>query len=418
MSLFVLGLNHKTAPVSVRERVAIGPEQTGEALRSLLSVEGVEEAVIVSTCNRTELYCEGEPEPESLSEWLESYSQLESGSVANHSYQYQGSQGIHHLLRVVSSLDSLIVGEPQILGQVKTAYQRALELKCAKSVLSRLFEQSFSVAKRIRTETEIGSSAVSTAYAAVVLARQIFADLAKTRILLVGAGEIIELVARHLKEQGVQDIIVANRTRQRAQELASELGAKTATLPDLPELLPDVDIVISSTASPLPLVGKGMVEQALRQRRYRPVLLIDLAVPRDIEAAVDELADAYLYTVDDLNNIIEDNLRSRHQAAEQAEWIAEQEHERLYQWYRSLRSVALVKDYRRDCSLLQRRQLERAMSSLAAGEPADQVLEQLAHRLVNKLSHGPTQLLHHAGREQDHQLLAQLAETLRLDDAL
>lgn len=324
MSLLALGINHNTASVALRERVAFGPDRIDRALRELVEQPGVSEAVIVSTCNRTELYCSLEQgQGEQVLNWLQRFHALEASEVLSAIYRHQDEEAVRHLMRVACGLDSLVLGEPQILGQIKQSYAHAQQADAVKGSLERLFQKSFSVAKRVRTDTEIGASAVSVAFAAVSLARRIFSDLSQTKVLLVGAGETIELVARHLREQSVTRMMVANRTLQRAQLLAEEFGAQVMTLEEIPDYLHEADIVISSTASPLPILGKGMVERALKARRFRPMFLVDIAVPRDIEAEVDELSDAYLYTVDDLQGIIEQNLETRKRAAAEAELIVQ-----------------------------------------------------------------------------------------------
>ncbi|MBM7457069.1 glutamyl-tRNA reductase [Oceanisphaera litoralis] len=416
MSLLVLGINHKTASVALRERVAFGPELAPRALRELMHTQGVEEAVILSTCNRTELYCCLEPggDSESVRHWLQRFHRLDEDELTACLYQHSGEEAVRHLMRVGCGLDSLVLGEPQILGQIKQAYGQSHQVGTLKGVLERLFQKSFSVAKRVRTETDIGASAVSVAFAAVSLAKRIFSDLGRTRVLLVGAGETVELVARHLKEQSVTRMIVANRTLERAQSLAQEFDAEVITLEQIPDYLPKADIVISSTASPLPIIGKGMVERALKARRQQPILLVDIAVPRDIEPEVDELNDAYLYTVDDLQGIIEQNLESRKQAASQAELIILDERDQFMAWFRSLESVNLIRDYRSQADQVQQQELAHALRALAQGEDAAQTMQRLARRLTNKLIHTPTQALNQAGKDGDQEILAVLAQSLRL----
>lgn len=416
MSLLVLGINHKTASVALRERVAFGPDIVAKALQELMQIPQMVEAVILSTCNRTEIYCCLEPDgnPDSVRLWLQHFHQLDKDELAACLYQYHGEKTVRHLMRVACGLDSLVLGESQILGQIKLSYNQSQQQGCLQGILDRLFQKTFSVAKRVRTETEIGASAVSVAFAAVSLAKRIFSDLSRTNVLLVGAGETIELVARHLKEQSVSQMMVANRTLERAQNLAEEFGAQVMTLEQIPDYLPKADIVISSTASPLPIIGKGLVERALKVRRQRPVLLVDIAVPRDIEPEVDELNDAYLYTVDDLHGIIEQNMAARKQAAEQAEVIIEQERDQYMSWYRSLESVTLIRDYRYRAEQLQQQELTLALQALAQGKDSAEVVQRLARRLTNKLTHTPTRALNEAGKDGDHDILAVLAQKLKL----
>lgn len=415
MSLLALGINHNTASVALRERVAFGPDCIDRALRELVAQPGVSEAVIVSTCNRTELYCSlAQGQGEQVLQWLQRFHGLDAAEVVSAIYQHQDEEAVRHLMRVACGLDSLVLGEPQILGQIKQSYAHAQQSEAVKGSLERLFQKSFSVAKRVRTDTEIGASAVSVAFAAVSLGRRIFSDLSQTKVLLVGAGETIELVARHLREQNVTQMMVANRTLQRAQLLAEEFGAQVMTLEEIPDYLHEAYIVISSTASPLPIIGKGMVERALKARRFKPMFLVDIAVPRDIEAEVDELSDAYLYTVDDLQGIIEQNLETRKRAAAEAELIVQEERDDFMGWYRSQHSVDLIRDYRHQSQQVADEELQRALLALQQGENAEQALKALAHRLTNKLIHAPTQALRHAAAQGDHHQLAQLRQMLGL----
>ena len=328
MTLLALGINHKTAPVSLRERVTFSPDTLDQALDSLQALPMVQGGVVLSTCNRTEIYLSVEEQDnlrEALIRWLCEYHNLNEEDLRNSLYWHQDNDAVSHLMRVASGLDSLVLGEPQILGQVKKAFADSQKGHLNASALERMFQKSFSVAKRVRTETDIGASAVSVAFAACTLARQIFESLSTVTVLLVGAGETIELVARHLREHQVKKMIIANRTRERAQVLADEVGAEVISLSDIDARLQDADIIISSTASPLPIIGKGMVERALKNRRNQPMLLVDIAVPRDVEPEVGKLSNAYLYSVDDLQSIISHNLAQRKAAAVEAETIVEQE---------------------------------------------------------------------------------------------
>ena len=318
-------------------------------------------------------------------------------------------------MRVASGLDSLILGEPQILGQVKQAYNDARHSGTVSGEFERLFQHTFSVAKKVRTDTEIGANAVSVAFAAVQLAKHIFSELPKRSVLLVGAGETIELVAQHLKEQGVKQISVANRTMARAQTLADTLDAQVLTLAQVPEQLHNFDIVISSTASQLPLIGKGMVERALRQRRNMPMFLVDLAVPRDIESEVNELGDAYLYTVDDLQHIVEQNLASREEAAQEAEAIIGSQVDTYLNWRQSQQSIDMVRHYRQRGNQQREELVERALNQLSDGKSADDVIKELAHKLTNTLMHGPTRMLREAARQNDDSLTQWLSQSLELD---
>lgn len=414
MSLVVIGINHKSASVELREKVAFSPDKIHDAMRSLASCTKTGEAVIVSTCNRTELYTNN-ADAQHVVTWLEEYHQLEHDDVEPCLYIYRGQEVVQHLMRVASGLDSLILGEPQILGQVKQAFVKAKEAGSVALTIDRLFQTIFSVAKKIRTETEIGAAAVSVAFAAVSMAKHIFSSLSETKVLLIGAGETIELVARHLKDNGVDAMTVANRTLQRAEGMCDEFGATAITLEQIPQYLPQADIVISSTASPLPIVGKGMVENSLKQRRYQPMLLVDIAVPRDIEAEVAELDDAFLYTVDDLQSIIEQNMASRREAAEQAEIIAQEESCLFMEWIQSLESVDSICEYRRASMAVKDDLVERAINKLAQGGDSEQLLKELANKLTNKLIHSPTQALTAASRQGDLNSIGQLRVALGLD---
>ncbi|CAB0149638.1 Glutamyl-tRNA reductase [Pseudidiomarina piscicola] len=410
MTIFALGVNHKTASVDLREQIAFSPEQLHQALPALREQTGVREAVIVSTCNRTEIYCHGDskdgPSSDLLLGWLAGYHGASATLLQEHSYCHTDADAIQHLMRVSSGLDSLILGEPQILGQVKQAYQFAKNQASVGGILERLFQQSFHIAKRVRSETAVGENAVSVAFAAVNLARHIFADLAQASVLLVGAGDTAELVAQHLTEIGVQRLTVANRTLVRAEAVATKFGGQAHTLGELPELLPQADIVISSTASTLPIIGKGLIESALKQRRRKPMLLIDLAVPRDIEAQVNDLNDAYLYTVDDLQGIIEENIRNREEAASQAQSMISEQTESFVQWLRTLDHVDVLRSFRQQTEQLAQDQLQRARNQLAAGKSAEDVLAEFSQRLTNQFLHAPTRMMRDAGAKGDFQTLA------------
>jgi glutamyl-tRNA reductase len=415
--LFVLGVNHKTASLSLRERVAFGPERIDDALAALTSVPGVREGVILSTCNRTELYCAVDSgASEEVALWLSHFQHLTEDELQPALYQLQDGEAVRHLMRVAAGLDSLVLGEPQILGQVKQALDTASKQGAVKGLLNRLFQRTFGVAKRVRTETEIGAYGVSVAYVAVTLARQIFGDLSQVKVLLIGAGETIELVGQHLHGHSVSQMTVANRTLLRAQAIAGAWQADVITLNEIPQVLPDVDLVISSTASPLPILGKGLVERALKQRRNKPMLLIDIAVPRDIEEEVGELSDAYLYTVDDLQNIVAENQRHREQAARQAEQIVQDEREQFMNWFRSLSAQNHVRLYRQQADDIRQEQLAQALRKLEQGEDATAVLSELSERLTNKLIHAPTEALRQAGEAEDKSSLLLLSQALRLDE--
>jgi glutamyl-tRNA reductase len=393
-AIFALGINHKTAPVALREQVAFAPEQLPEALRELTTLTSISDAVILSTCNRTELYFNGTAtQAEQVIAWLAQFHAIDGSELQPHLYLHQNNAAAEHLMQVASGLDSLVLGEPQILGQVKQAYNQARSAGTVNPQFERLFQKTFAVAKQVRTETDIGANAVSVAFAAVSLAKQIFGNLAKVRVLLIGAGETIELVAKHLQEQGAGQLTVANRTYERAVHLAGQFSASAITLAQVPSTLADADIVISSTASTLPIVGKGMVEQALKQRKHKPMFLVDLAVPRDIEQQVAELEDAYLYTVDDLQAIVAQNLNNRLQAAEQAKQMISVGASEFAQWLTLQGSVDWVRDYRQRCEQVRTELLAKAANQLAAGQDAEKVLAELSTKLSNRLMHSPTKAI-------------------------
>lgn len=418
MTLLALGINHKTAPVSLRERVTFSPETLDQALESLLAQPMVQGGVVLSTCNRTELYLSVEQQDdlhERLVRWLCDYHQLDEAEVRNSLYWHHDNDAVSHLMRVASGLDSLVLGEPQILGQVKKAFSDSQRGHTQSSELERMFQKSFSVAKRVRTETDIGASAVSVAFAACTLARQIFESLSKVTVLLVGAGETIELAARHLREHNVSKMIIANRTRERAQRLADEVGADVIELSEIDQRLKDADIIISSTASPLPIIGKGMVERALKARRNQPMLLVDIAVPRDVEPEVGKLANAYLYSVDDLQTIIQHNLAQRQAAAVQAETIVEQEASEFMAWMRAQGATETIREYRSQAEQVRDDLTARAIAALQQGGDAEAIMQDLAWKLTNRLIHAPTKSLQQAARNGDEERLHILRNSLGLE---
>jgi glutamyl-tRNA reductase len=407
MPLATLGLSHKSAPVEVRERVVFDEARLPGAIRELLALPGVQEAAVISTCNRTEIYANltADTPIGVLQQWLETSHHLPAGSLTDYLYRHRGDAMVIHLLTVASGLDSMVLGEPQILGQVKSAYHHAAGAGGVRQTLDRLFQHAFAVAKEVRTRTEIGAHPVSVAYAAVSLARQIFDDMQRRTALLIGAGETIELTARHLRELELQRLIIANRSPERAQRLADQHGAEAVDLDAIPGHLTDVDIVVASTASPTPVLSRSDVERALRQRKHRPMFLVDIAVPRDIEPSVSSLPDVYLYTVDDLREVIDDSLRSRHAAAEQARAIIRLQAQRFREWLRTLDAVDGIRTLRREAELTRQAMLERARRRLAAGEDPEVVMEALSRALTRKLLHAPTVGLREAARTGDRAVI-------------
>ena len=417
MTLFALGINHKTAPVEIREQVAFTPEKLPQAFSELTATNGVNEVAILSTCNRTELYCGMEGEDSgAVRDWFSHFHNLKLEDVEPYFYAHPDRHAVHHILRVASGLDSMVLGEPQILGQMKQAYSTANDAGAVGQLLNRLFQHTFTVAKQVRTDTAIGASPVSVAFAAVSLSKQIFSDLSSHTALLIGAGETIELVARHLHESGVGRIIVANRTVEKAHTLASEFGGYAISLSEIPDHLHEADMVISSTASQLPILGKGAVESALKKRKHRPMFMVDIAVPRDIESQVGELEDVYLYTVDDLQEIIQEGLRSRQEAAQQAEEIIDTQVTHFMSWLQSLGAVDTIRDYRVSIETMRDQALQGALSQLQKGQPPEQAMQELARLLTNKLMHTPCSNMKQAGYDGRADLLAAARELFNLKD--
>lgn len=389
MKFLVVGINHQTATVAVREQITFAPETLIPALRNISLKSSVEEAVILSTCNRTEIYVYGNARPEEIRIWLTTYHQLNMPLSDDCFYIYQQEETVRHAMRVASGLDSLVLGEPQILGQLKSAYAVSRTANTLGGPLEQMFQRTFTAAKKVRTHTAIGQNPVSVAYAAVKLAQHIFADLSTKTALLIGAGKTIELAYRHLRENHIQHIIVANRTQERAYKIASHQESEAVLLGDIPSLLHRADIIIASTASQLPILGKGAVEKALKKRKHSPVLMVDIAVPRDIEPEVGELSDIYLYSVDDLHAVIKDNLHSRQEASKVAEQII---HENLEDFLAKLRersAVDTLRLYRQQAETFRDQELSKALRMMAAGKPLDKILSQLANNLTNKLIHTP-----------------------------
>jgi glutamyl-tRNA reductase len=417
MPLIALGLNHLTAPVALREQVAFDPETTTTALHELQREPGVEEAMILSTCNRTELYVGVAAGAEQLPQaWLNRHHRLTPGKLDEFLYRHDEQDAARHLFRVATGLDSMVLGEPQILGQVKDAYQLARDAHTLKTPLDRLLQHTFAVAKRVRTETRIGAHTVSVAFTAVRLAEQVFADLREACVLLIGAGDTIELAARHLADKQARRLIVANRTLETAQDLAGRYGGYAIALADLPQHLAEADVVISSTAARQPVLTRAMVEQALAARRRKPMFMVDIAVPRDIEPAVAELPDVYLYGIDDLHQVIDDNRRSRAAAAREADAIIDLQVDRYMAWRRALglRNPAL--DLRQHAEAYRDEVLEKARAMLAHGKSPDEALGFLAHSLTNKLLHHPSARLREAALSGDLDLLHAAGRLYGLDD--
>ncbi|MCD2450052.1 glutamyl-tRNA reductase [Methylicorpusculum oleiharenae] len=415
MTLLAVGINYNTAPVSIRERLAFPADILESSLQDLWRLNGISEAAILSTCNRTEFYCESPIENKQiLIDWVADNRNIQSADFAPYLYTHQDSQLIRHMFRVACGLDSMVLGEPQILGQMKTAYQAASEAGTLGKYLGKLFQYTFSAAKKVRTDTAIGSSPVSIAFAAVQLAQQIFDKLSEQTAILIGAGETIELTARHLSQQGIGRIIIANRTFDKAHALASRFNGYAISLTELPTHLAEADIVVSSTASQLPILGKGSVESAIKKRKHKPMFMVDLAVPRDIEAEVEQLKDVYLYTVDDLQNTIDQNMDNRRRAALQAEEIIDTEVEHFLYWLRAQGAQNTIRDYRVQAESIRDEALTKTLKMLNNGLSAEEALNRLAHSLTNKLIHTPSTQIREAGANERHDLIAAAREIFKL----
>ncbi|MGR8935686.1 MAG: glutamyl-tRNA reductase [Gammaproteobacteria bacterium] len=418
MTLLALGINYNTAPLSIRERLAYPAEILTASLQELWHQKDISEAAILSTCNRTEFYCQlNGNNHHIIIDWIAKNRRLPSAEFTPYLYTHYDGQLIRHMFRVACGLDSMILGEPQILGQMKTAYQKANEAGTLGKQLSRLFQHTFSAAKKVRTDTAIGSSPVSVAFAAVRLAQQIFDKLSDQTAILIGAGETVELTARHLHQHGIGRLIIANRTLDKAHTLAAQFNGYAIALSELPEHLAEADIVVSSTASQLPILGKGGVESALKKRKHKPIFMVDLAVPRDIEPEVEQLRDVYLYTVDDLQNTINESLDSRRQAAEQAEEIIDTQVQHFLSWLRSQGAQDTISDFRKRTEQTRDTALFAALEALRNGADAEQTLTRLAHTLTNKILHTPSAQLRAAGENDRHDLIAAARELFALKDS-
>lgn len=417
MHLVTYGINHNTAPVHIRELFAFDANTLPGALSALQEQDSVLEVVILSTCNRTEIYCCLDVDSDNdIVAWLHRFHQQEDGVITPYLYHYQGGDAIRHLLRVACGLDSMVLGEPQILGQLKDAYSQSLNAKTLGKSLGRLFQHTFAVAKQVRTDTAIGNSPVSVAFAAVSLAKQIFSELAQSTALLIGAGDTIELAARHLYDNGIQRLIIANRTVEKAHKLAAQVDGYAISLSELPAHLAEADIVISSTASQLPILGKGAVERALKQRKRKPIFMVDIAVPRDIEVEVGQLEDIYLYCVDDLKDIIEENLQSRRDAALQAEEIIDSQVDHFLAWLRAQDAVPVIRAIRDSAEELSKSSLDKALKQLEQGATPEQVMTELARSLTNRLLHEPSRQLRQSGFDEDGQLLESARRLFNIKD--
>ena len=416
MQLFAFGMNHHTAPLAVREQVIFHAENLEVALRDLVARESVREAAIISTCNRTEVYCSTH-EPNRAIDWLARFHHLQAPALQPFIYTLPRERAVAHAFRVASGLDSMVIGEPQILGQMKDAVRSAEHAGTLGTILHKLFQSTFFVAKEVRTRTEIGASSISLAAAAVKVAESIFPSVSGQNLLFVGAGEMIDLCSAHFAARKPQSITFANRSIERAEQLASRVNGRIIALNDLPAQLPLHDIVVTCTASTLPIFGKGMIERALKARRHRPILMIDLAVPRDVEAEVAELDDVFLYSVDDLGRIVQEGLNNRQAAVAQAEAIINTSVIDFMHWLENREIVPTIRALRDQAERMRRHELERAARMLAKGDNPEAVLEQFSHALTNKFLHAPTNALNSAQAEDRDTLIAALARLHEIKSA-
>ena len=414
MPIIACGLNHKTAPLTMRERFSVVPDQIQVSLQSMMQTKTLHEVAILSTCNRTEFYCASETH-EPLLNWICSHYDCAQDDVTPYLYVHEEAEAVRHILRVATGLDSMVLGEPQILGQMKNAFSMAESAGTIGPCLQRLFQYIFSTSKDVRTSTGIGTSPVSIAYAAVRLAKQIFSDLSQSSVMVIGAGETIELVLRYLKEAQLENIVMINRTVARAQVLAEKFQGKAATFAELAKELEQVDIVISATGSTIPVIGKGTVERVLKQRKHKPMFMVDLAVPRDIEPEVADLSDIYLYCVDDLQHVIEKSLKNRSAAAEEAERLISLQVEHYMSWLKSLDVVDTIRSFRSKYEGVRDAEIANAMQLLQQGTSPQEVCCHLARNLTNKLLHSPTVQLRQAGYEQNLELLALAKQLFELE---
>jgi glutamyl-tRNA reductase len=404
MQLLTFGLNHHSAPVQIRERVAFPESVLQAALRDLAESGGAEEAAIISTCNRTEVYCRTD-NPQRAMAWLAAYHGLPAEALGEHLFQLVDDAAAAHAFRVAAGMDSMVLGEAQILGQVKQAVRVAGESGTLGWLLNKLFQQTFAVAKDVRTRTGIGSQSVSLAAAAIRLSSRVLGDISGQNVLLVGAGEMMELVATHVAAHRPRTLAVANRTLERAKRLAETHGGEAFTLAELPAEMARFDIVIASTGAPLPIIGKGLMERVMRSRKQRPVVMIDLAVPRDIESEVAGIDDIFLYTVDDLGKLIQEGMDARQSAAGEAEAIISGQVANFMQWLRNRELVPVIRQLRGHAENYRRTELERAQRALARGDNPAAVIEALSQGLMNKFLHHPTQLLQQAAPDEQGQLI-------------
>ncbi len=406
MPLLVVGTSHQTAPLEIREKLAISTNDYAGRIQELCALPAVEEAVVLSTCNRTEIYSIVLPEDEHcILEWLRSSGGLDEQQAEKYLYERRNEQAVRHLFNVASGLDSLVLGEPQIMGQLKDAWQNAHEAGGAGKLLDRLFQHAFATGKMVRHQTGINEHPISVAYITMVLARQIFGNLESKKVLLVGAGEMIELCGRHLYEQGVAGLMIANRSKEKAEQLAESFAATAHSLDELAQVLPHADILVTSTAAPQPIISADLIKSALRARRRAPMFLVDIAVPRDIHPDVAKLKDVYVYTIDDLQQVADENIAERHRAAEAAGETVEKSVDEFMRWLHGARAAKFLQRLRRHAMESSEELAAKAVRQIQAGKNPEDVVKQLANTLTNKILHVPSTRLRQAAESQEYQIL-------------
>ncbi len=404
-NIAILSVNHQLASVDVREKVAFAANDLTDALNKLKSIDKISACAILSTCNRSEIVVVSDSKnaKKILSDYLSDTHQIERGSLDPYFNYFENENAIEHICHVATGLDSLVLGEPQILGQLKDAYHTAKEAGTLNKLLEKLFQHAFSTAKKVRTDTQIGSSPVSVAYCAVKLSEKIFADLAEQTVMLIGAGEMIELCAQHLNQKGVKNMIVANRTVKNAKKIASLYGAQSISLKNFSSVIHQADIIISSTAASVPIIGKGLIETALKLRKHKPMFMLDIAVPRDIEPEVARLDDVFLYTIDDLEQVVNDNIGSRQREKIMAEEIIKGQNKNFANWLKTLPSEQIIQSYRSNANTIKDTAIEEALKKLKNGGDSEQIIRKLADQLTNKLLHAPFKNIKQATQEQLNQ---------------
>ena len=406
MPLLITGISHHTATLEIREKIAITRLDYDARVKELHELDGIEEAVVVSTCNRTEIYSVGpKKSQQQVHQWLQAKGSLSDEEMSLHCYVHERDQAVRHLFRVSGGLESLVLGESQIVGQLKEAWQMANEAGVVGKVLDRLFQHAFATGKRIRSKTHIGDHPVSVAYTTVMLAKQIFGDLTSKTVILVGAGEMVELCGRHLHDKGLSSLITANRSIERAAELAEQFGGLAVSLTDLPDVLHKADILISSTASLEPVIQAKSVKTALKQRRNQPMFLVDIAVPRDIHPDVGKLGNVYLYTIDDLQKVVDKNISKRSEAAKAASGDIDEAVDEFLRWLNSARAAVYLQNLHKHARINSEELVSRALRKIRAGQDPEQVVTQLAHTLTKRILHLPSTRLRQAAEEQDDDLL-------------